>query len=299
MITPTDNMRGALLMMGSMTAFTINDACMKALSDELPLFQALLLRGLGTSLLLFAMARVTGGLTLHLPRRDWGLIGVRTISELGATFFFLNALFLMPIANVSAILQALPLTVTLAGALIFGELVGWRRLSAIAVGFIGVLLIVRPGTEGFNASSIYALISVAFVTARDLSTRRLSRQVPSFTVALSAAIAVTIFGGIGMIGSEWAAVSGKAALQLGGATLMLIGGYMFSVMAMRVGEIAIVAPFRYTSLLVALLLGLFVFGEWPHPLTLLGAAIVVATGVYTFYRERRIARRAPVPLRTR
>jgi len=299
MTTPTDNARGALLMMGSMAAFTINDACMKALSDELPLFQALLLRGVATSLLLFIMARAMGGLTLNLSRRDWGLIGIRTIGELGSTFFFLTALFHMPIANISAIMQALPLTVTLAGAMIFGEAVGWRRLSAITVGFVGVLLIVRPGAEGFNAFSIYALISVAFVTARDLSTRRLSPQVPSFTVALSAAIAVALFGAMGVIGTDWAPISGKVALQLGGATTMLIGGYMFSVMAMRVGEIAIVAPFRYTSLLVALILGFLIFDEWPTSLTLLGAAIVVATGVYTFYRERRIARIVPVPLRSR
>ncbi len=293
----TPNTQGALLMMGSMTAFTINDACMKALSDELPLFQALMLRGAAASLLLYLLARHLGGLRLHLPGRDWGLIGLRTISEIGATFFFITALFNMPIANISAILQALPLTVTLAGAMLFGEAVGWRRLSAIVIGFIGVLLIVRPGTEGFNVFSVYALISVAFVTSRDLATRRLSREVPSFTVALSAAIAVATFGAAGSLGVGWVPVSGKATLQLGGATLMLIGGYMFSVMAMRVGEIAIVAPFRYTSLLVALILGLVIFGEWPVPLTLLGAAIVVATGVYTFYRERRVALRNVVPPR--
>ncbi len=291
----SENIRGALLMMGSMLAFTVNDAFMKSLADELPLSQALFLRGLATSILLFLLARHLGGLRLRLPRRDWKLIGIRTASEVAAAFFFLTALFNMPIANVSAILQALPLTVTLAGAVFFGEAVGWRRLSAILVGFVGVLLIVRPGAEGFNVFSIYALISVACVTARDLATRRLSAAVPSFTVALAAAIAVTAFGGAGALAGDWAEISGKATLQLAGATTTVIAGYMCSVMAMRVGEIAVVAPFRYFSLLAALVLGFMVFGEWPRALTLLGAGIVVATGVYTFYRERQLGRPAPVP----
>ncbi len=299
MIALTDNMRGSLLMMGSMLLFTLNDTFMKALSDEVPLFQAMLLRGTLTTVMLAALALGTGTLALSMPRRDGLLIGLRTLAEVGASFFFITALFNMPLANVSAILQALPLTVTLAGALFFGEAVGWRRLTAILVGFTGVLLIVRPGTEGFNVYAIYALISVAFVTVRDLASRRLSRNVPSMTVALAAAVGVTLFGGLGTLSADWVPLTRTGGLQLGAASVFAVGGYICSVSAMRVGEIAIVAPFRYTSLLWALLLGLFVFAEWPRPVTLLGAAIVVATGVYTFYRERRIARRAAVALRTR
>ncbi len=295
----TDNVRGAFFMMASMGSFTVNDACMKAMSDELPLFQAIALRGVPTCILLFLLARAVGGMTWDLSRRDWGLIALRTIAEVGAAYFFITALFNMPLANASAILQSLPLTVTLAGAIFMGEAVGWRRLTAILVGLCGVLLIVRPGAEGFTFYSIYALISVACVTVRDLAVRRLSREVSSFTVALTAALAVTLFGAIASLTTDWAPVSQKATLQLAGASVMVIGGYMFSVMAMRTGEIAVIAPFRYTSLLWALVLGFFVFGDWPRTITLIGAAIVVATGVYTFYRERRIMRRGPVPLRIR
>jgi drug/metabolite transporter (DMT)-like permease len=283
------NMRGAGLMMASMIAFTVNDACMKSLSDEVPMFQAIFLRGLATCVFLAFMAWRTGAFKVRIPRRDIGLVAIRSSAEVVAAYFFISALFNMPIANVTAILQALPLSVTLASAVVFREAIGWRRMSAILVGFSGVLLIVRPGAEGFNFYSVYAIFAVLVVTVRDLAARRLSVEVPSMAVALSAAVAVALFSGIASIGSEWVPVSGKAAWQLSGATLFIVGGYLFSVMTMRVGDIDFVAPFRYTSLLCALILGLFVFGEWPDKLTLIGSAIVVATGAFTLYRERRIA----------
>ncbi len=283
------NTQGAVLMMASMASFTLNDACMKALSDELPLFQAIFLRGIATTILMYFLARALGGLTFRLPAREWRLIALRTLTEIGAAYFFLSALFNMPIANATAILQVLPLAITLAGALFLGEAVGWRRLTAILVGFSGVMLIVRPGFEGFNAYSINVLLAVAMVTARDLLARRLSADVPTMLVALINAVAVMVVFGIGTVFIDWQPVSATAALQLGGASVLIIGGYVFSVSAMRVGEIAVIAPFRYTALLWALVLGLIVFAEFPDRMTLIGAAIVVATGIYTFYRERRLS----------
>lgn len=286
----TDNMRGALLMVASMAAFVFNDACMKLVLGEMPLFQAILLRGLAVVVLMLALSRWLGRLDFRMSRRDWGLVLLRGASEIGATFFFITALSQMPIANVTAILQALPLTVTLAGAMLFGEKLGWRRLIAILIGFAGVMIIVRPGVDGFNSYAVYALIAVGFVTVRDLCARRLSAGVSSITVALIGAIGVVNFAAIGALQTEWVAVRGQSAALLSGATLFIIGGYMFSVMTMRVGDISFIAPFRYTSLLWALLLGLVVFGDWPDTLTMLGIAIVVATGAFTFYRERHLAR---------
>jgi S-adenosylmethionine uptake transporter len=286
----SDNMRGALLMVGSMTAFTLNDACMKALSDELPLMQALFIRGMATSLLLFAYLKATGRLNLALSRRDWRLVAIRTLAEIAAAYFFLTALFNMPFANVSAILQAMPLSITLAGALFLGEAVGWRRLLAILVGFGGVMLIVRPGSEGFSVYSLYVLASVLAVTLRDLVTRQLSPSVPSMAVALVAAVGVGLAAGAASLAEGWSPVSARSAVQLAGAATFVLMGYLLSIMVMRVGEISFVAPFRYTSLVVALIVGFLVFGEWPDVLTLIGAAIVVATGLFTLYRESRVAR---------
>lgn len=288
----SDNTRGALLMMLGMVAFTLNDTFMKAVSDELPLFQALFIRGAVTVVALTFLARSMGQLSFRISRRDWMLIGLRTIGEIGAAFYFITALFNMPIANVTAILQALPLTVTLASAVFLREPVGWRRTVAILIGFCGVMLIVRPGTDGFNEYSVDALISVAFVTLRDLSTRRISRSVASMTVAVCAAVGVMLFAAAGLLTIEWQPVTPKAGLQLAGCATFILLGYTMSVMVMRIGDIGFVAPFRYTGLLWALVLGLVIFGDWPSSLTLLGSAIVVATGVFTLYRERRVTRAA-------
>ena len=295
MVQISDNMRGAALMAGSMTAFTINDAFMKSLLTDMPLMQAMFLRGVGITLCLIVLCRALGQLRFNFPKGDWVVVCIRTLAELVSTFFFLTALTKMPRANLSAVLQALPLTVTLAGAVVFREALGWRRMTAILVGFAGVLLIVQPGAEGFTTASFYALGAVAFVTVRDLASRRLSRDVPSVMVALVAAIGVTGFAGFGAAFVDWAPLTTKSTGLLAGAMICLVGGYVFSVMTMRVGEISFIAPFRYTSLLVALLLGALVFGEIPGALTLLGAAIVVATGLFTLYRERRLAR-AQTPL---
>ncbi|SFQ19321.1 DMT family transporter [Tranquillimonas alkanivorans] len=296
----TPNLRGALLMMGSMTGFTLNDVCMKALSDELPLFQALFLRGLGTTLCLALLMRWQGrGLRLDLSPRDRGLIVLRSVAEVVAAFFFLTALFNMPIANATAILQAMPLSVTLAGALFLGEAFGWRRMAAILIGFCGVLLIVRPGAEGFNVYSLYALAAVAAVTVRDLAARRMSAHVPSLVVALAASALVTASFGIGSAFVEWGTLTAKNGAQLLGAMGFVFFGYIFSVAAMRSGEIGFVAPFRYTGLIVALVAGLAIFGEWPSTLTLLGSAIVVATGVFTLYRDRVARPPKPLGLRVR
>jgi len=291
MTTASQNLRGSLFMMASMAAFVFNDTSMKALSDELPLFQAIFLRGIATSLMMFALAKLSGGLKFTLPRRDRAIVAIRTFAEVAATFFFLLALFNMPLANATAILQALPLAVTMAGALFFGEAIGWRRLIAILVGLVGVLLIIQPGADGFNIFSIYVLAAVALVTVRDLASRRLSPQAPSMTVAIFGALAVMLFGGLFSLGETWVQPTPLAWAQLGAASVFIIGGYLFSIMAMRVGDIGAVTPFRYTSLLWALLLGWLAFGDWPDGLTLIGAAIVVATGIFTLLRERHIARR--------
>ncbi|KPU83210.1 membrane protein, partial [Marinosulfonomonas sp. PRT-SC04] len=198
----SDNMRGALLMVGSMAAFTLNDACMKVLLGDLPLFQAILMRGVLTVVVLIGMARWLGGLNFRMPRRDWAVVLTRSLSEIGATYFFITALFHMPIANVTAILQVLPLTVTLSSAMLFGDKLGWRRLVAIMIGFIGVLIIVRDGLSGLNTYALYALIAVGFVTVRDLCARRLSPEVSSVTIALIGAIGVVGFAAIGSLSIE-------------------------------------------------------------------------------------------------
>lgn len=280
------NLTGALLMMGSMTAFTVNDAIVKFIGADMPLMQILTLRGAVSSGLMLWLAWMTGTLSLAFSRSDWWLIGLRSLCEAAAAYFFLTALLHMPMANVSAVLQMLPLTVTAGAAIFYREAVGWRRMLAIGLGFLGMLLIVRPGPEGFSVYSLYAVAAVACVTLRDLVVRRISPHVSSMSVSLVGAIAVCVFSGVASVGTDWVPVTGRLWGMITASSMLVMAGYLLSVMVMRVGEVSFIAPFRYTSLLVALILGYVVFGDWPTPLTLLGAAIVVGSGLFTLYREK-------------
>ena len=178
------NLKGALYMTLSMAAFTLNDACVKLVAETVPLFQIVALRGLSTTILLAVTVHLTVGLRFSMPRRDRPLVAWRTVAEVGAMVAFLLALTNMAIANATAILSALPLMVTLAAAVLFRDPVGWRRWAAIGVGFVGVMMIVQPGTDGFNEWSLLALLSVVIITARDLLTRAFSPAVPSMSVAV-------------------------------------------------------------------------------------------------------------------
>jgi drug/metabolite transporter (DMT)-like permease len=286
----SENLRGILLMCASMAAFTINDTFMKSVTTTLPLYQTIALRGLIAVIGLGLLVILTRAYRFRLNRRDGWLILLRSLADVAATILFLEALLRMPLANLSAILQALPLFITLAAALVYGDKIGWRRMTAILVGLIGVLIIIRPGTEGFDRWALLGIASVACVVVRDLSVRPIQGELPSALVALGAAVAVTTMGVIG------AGLQGVEPMTLGqsgkvlGAGLFLIVGYLSSVMAMRNGDIGLVAPFRYTSLLWAIGLGFLVFGNLPDGWTLFGASIVVGAGIFTLLRERRLRR---------
>lgn len=283
------NQKGALLMLGSMAFFTINDTLVKLVGETVPLWQIVTVRGVMASVLLLCLARAMGALRFDLSRRDWGLALARCATEMAVTYFFLSALLQMPLANITAVLQMLPLTVTLCAALFLGETVGWRRSLAIALGFVGMLLIVRPGGADFGPATIYALLAVALLTLRDLVTRQMSPAVPSLTVTFLSAFSVMLFGlGLGL-GESWQPVGGREWLLLSATAVLILLAYLCAVMTIRVGEVSAVAPLRYTGLVWALLLGWLVFGEFPSGLTLLGAGIVVAAGLFTLLRERQVA----------
>jgi len=282
------NVQGAVLMSVSMAGYVLNDTLIKSVAGEVPLFQAILIRGLAASAMILALAWARGALGYRPVGHDRLWIGLRVTGEIGATCLFLTALFNMPLANATAILQVTSLVVTLSAALFLGDPVGWRRFTAIGVGFVGVLLIVRPGAEGFNAYSLAALGAVGFVVLRDLATRRLSPGVPGLAVTSLTAVAITALGASVTLVEGWQPVEPGPVLRLAGAALFLLVGYSAGIQAMRTGEVAFVSPFRYLNLIWALLLGFVVFGDLPGPLTLLGAGLIVGAGLYTLYRERRV-----------
>lgn len=291
----SDNSRGILLMCASMLAFTLNDTFIKAVTGGgMPLFQAILLRGLvSTAGLLIIASRMPGGLNLLPNGRDRVFLSLRTVGEVTATITFLIALTHMPLANLSAILQSLPLAVTLTAAVLMKSPLGWRRLTSILMGFAGVMLIIHPGASDFDRWSMLGLASVACVVLRDLSTKSFSTKLPSTTGAIWASVAVTTMGAVGVAIEGWQAPKLIDVAETTTAASFLIIGYLCAIKVMRVGDLAVVAPFRYTSLLFAILLGWARFGTLPDQLTLIGGAIVVASGIYMLLGERR--RSAPLP----
>lgn len=287
------NLRGALFMMVAMAGFTLNDAITKFSSESMNMAQVMLVRGLFSSLFVSLLAWHRGALAK--PRAMLQpMVAVRVAGEAGATVSFLVALAHLPIANVSAVLQALPLAVTMGAALVFGEGVGWRRWLAIAVGFAGVLIIVRPGFEGFSVYSLVALTSVACCAVRDLATRRIPQAIPTMLVSTATALAMTVLGGLLLSPmGGWTPMTGRATALLALAAVLVIIGYQFIIMAMRSGDISFIAPFRYTALLWSIVLGLVVFGDVPDLPMTVGATIIIGSGLYAVYRERIVGRRQP------
>lgn len=284
----SENFQAALFMSLSMAGFVLNDMFMKMASEDLTLFQAVFLRGLFATSVIGFMAWRRRVLIVSVSKPDRVMLGVRMVGEIGGTLCFLTALFNMPIANATAILQALPLAVTLASALFLKEPVGWRRYLAIAIGFFGVMIVIRPGSDGFNEYSFWAVAAVGFIVLRDLATRRLSAATPSLFVAFSAALGITLTGAFLAPTMPWHPVEGQHILLLGAAALFLVVGYLCSVLTMRVGDISFASPFRYTNLIWALVIGVGIFDDSLDQWTLIGSAIIVIMGIYTFYRERKI-----------
>lgn len=274
-----------------MAGFTLNDALTKYSSQSMNMAQVMLVRGAFASLFVGLLAWQRGALVR--PRSMLQpLVALRVIGEAGATVSFLVALAHLPIASVSAVLQALPLAVTMGAALVFGEAVGWRRWLAIATGFAGVMVIVRPGFDGFSVYSLVALASVACCAVRDLATKRIPQAIPTMLVSTATSLAMTVVGAalLSPMGG-WTPMTAQGTLLLALAAVLVLIGYQFIIMAMRSGEISFIAPFRYTALIWSILLGLLVFGDIPDMPMIVGATIVVGSGLYALYRERVVGRR--------
>ncbi len=293
----SDNMRGALFMILSMAGYVLNDTFMKFVLGDLPFFEALFFRGIFATLFMGILCwhmNAFSGVSQTRKFLSQKTVWVRIAAEVGGTYFFLTALTHMPIANVTAVLQVLPLTITFAAAWLLSEQVGWRRYMAILTGFLGVMLILRPGTADFDVYAIYALIAVAFITMRDLATRMMPSDVPTLPVSMLTAVAIMGMGALGMPFEEIRPPTVSQIVLLAAAAGILSVGYTFSIAAMRVGEVSFVTPFRYSILVFALLLGFFVFGDVPDMISLIGASIVVGSGLFSFYRERLLARKAAI-----
>ncbi len=280
-------LQGIAAVVLSQLAFVLNDAFVKLAGDALPMGQIVFLRGIIATVLIGAFVAALG-LYRQLPLLFNPLILLRTIGELGGTFFYLIALFNMPFANVIIIFQAVPLSAAAGAALFLGEAVGWRRWTAILVGFAGVLVVVRPGLAGFDLYGLLVLVSVLFVTARDLATRAMPVGLPTILVTFVTAVVVTIMGAVMGFSEHWVRPTGTQVLQLASAAILLSVGYFTIIAGMRIGDISVTAPFRYVAVVFAVLVGFLVWGDVPDGMMLAGSALIIGAGLYTFNRERRL-----------
>lgn len=286
-----DNLRGSLMMVAAMAGFAIEDAVIKYLARGMPVGQIMVLIGLGGALV-FGLIAHRRGYSLFVPEFARGAVLLRNLSEMVGAATFVTAIVLAPLAAVTAILQAMPLAVTLGAALFLGEPVGWRRWSAILVGFAGVLLIVRPGSAEFDPASLLAVIAVFGLSARDLATRRVPARVHSLQLSGWGFVMVVPAGLLLMLITRTAPVIPTAA-EWGWIAAGLSAGilaYAALVSATRLGDIAVTTPFRYSRLIFAMMIGLVIFGEIPDAMTLAGSALVVGAGLYTLFRQMRLQR---------
>jgi drug/metabolite transporter (DMT)-like permease len=217
----------------------------------------------------------------------------RGVLEASIATAFVTALGALPLADITAILLMAPLLITALSMIVFGEQVGWRRWSAVVVGFIGMLMVVRPGGATLPlVPLLLALASVVGVALRDLMTRKMPADIPTVLATTTSTLG-TLVGGLILVGlgGEWRPISPTIALSLAAAAGFVVVGNYAIVEACREAELAVVSPFRYTVIVWAVILGFLVFGEWPVPLAMGGIALIVGSGIYTLHRER-IRRRA-------
>lgn len=285
-----NNVTGSLLVIASMFGFATADMFIKQLTTTMHPGQALMGLGLGSALIFLTIVLVTR--TPLFAAKHWTpRLLLRAIAEAFSGVMFAIALSNIDLSTAAAIFQAMPLILVLLAATFLRETVGWRRWSALIVGFAGVLLIIRPGLNGFNANALLVLGAATGIAIRDILTRRIDPSVSSHVVAFQG------FLGFFIAGATLLAVSGTAPQPVSqielaryvGAALFGAAAYWAIVTAMRIGEASAVAPFRYTRLVFAMALGMVILGERPDAATLAGSALILAAGLYTFLRERRLS----------
>lgn len=283
------NLRGIALVVFAMAVFSVEDALIKTMSADLPIGQILCLIGLGGMAVFFTAAGDAGRVwivrSLRVPQVLW-----RSAAEGVAALSFVTALSLIPLSTVAAVFQATPLAVTAGAAVFLGEEVGWRRWTAVVVGFLGVLLIIRPGLDGFRPEAALVLITVFAIALRDLVTRRVPGHVPSVAVAFHGFTALFIGGGaLILIGQEPVLLAPRTGLILAVTILCGTSGYYAIVASMRLADASALMPFRYSRLIFSLMIGVAFFSERPDSLTLTGAGLILGAAFYAYLRERKVA----------
>jgi drug/metabolite transporter (DMT)-like permease len=281
----TDNPRGIAAMCAAMAVFVVNDALMKYSIETLPVAQSVFVRGVLVTTLLLIVAGAQGKL------RYWRMLFhpavlARGALETAGSFTYIAALAYIPLAIALAISMVTPLVVLPFAVLLLAETVGWRRWSALVVGFVGVVLIVQPGTDGINWWAVLAFASTFAFALRDVNTRRIPIAIPSLLVTAASAAFIGLCAGGIMLVQGWQPMELRHVAALAGAAVLVGIGMHLQVIATRIAEATVVAGFRYTSLLWGVIIGYLVWGDLPGTLAWSGIALLVGAGLYATHRER-------------
>lgn len=282
------NLIGSLWMVAAMAGFALEDALLKAASAILPVWQVLVMFGVGGAVLFATAAALRG---TRLLQRDVlsRPMKVRVLFEVFGRLFYVLAIALTPLSSATVILQATPLVVVAGAALFFGETVGWRRWSAIVVGMAGVVVILQPTGDSFSALSILAVLGMLGFAGRDLASRAAPASLGTEVLGFYGFLSIV---NAGLIYRVWedapmVAIDAQTSLHLTGAVLFGVLAYASLMKAMRTGEVSAVTPFRYTRLLFGIGLGVVMFGETLDRTMWIGSALIVASGLYILWRGRR------------
>jgi drug/metabolite transporter (DMT)-like permease len=287
----SENIRGIARMLAAMAVFVLNDTLIKLAAAHVPTGEAIFVRGVFTVGFCLVLI-VASNLTWALPHAVSPRVLMRSLLDIGATVLFMFALMHMPLGDIFGMLQFIPLAITAAAALFLGARVGWRRWLATLVGLVGVLIIVRPGVSAFNPYAILVMGSILCSVTRDIVTRGVAQHVPSLVIAWSSATMVMLSSLAFIPFETWHWPNALTTLTLAGSAGALLAGQYWLIAAMRTGDIAVVAPFRYSLIVWAIISGYIVWGEIPDLASWIGIAIVSLAGLYTFLREQHLARLA-------
>ncbi|MCC0025580.1 MAG: DMT family transporter [Zhengella sp.] len=282
-----ENLRGAMLMVFAMACFAVEDMFIKRAAQSLPVGQILILFGLAGMIAFSAIAAMRGQRPWHGAMLGRTLL-LKAVLEVVGRLGYTLGIALTPLSNASAILQATPLVVVAGAAVLFGEKVGLRRWLAVGIGFMGVLIVLRPGMEGFVPAALWTVIGMFGFAGRDLASRAAPKVLSNPQLGAHGFAALTVAGLI-LLPFTGAPVRPSPPVIgfLAAASLFGVTAYWSLTAAMRMGEVSVVTPFRYTRLLFGIALGIAVFGESFDRITLAGAVLILASGLYTLLRRPR------------
>ena len=279
------NLKSIMLMIIAMGCLTLTDMLIKIASQTLPIGQVMVIYGVGALTVFWGLLLINGETIRLSPLTNQAVI-LRNVGDLIAMNSMFLALVYVPLSTIGAVIQAVPLLVTAAAALFLGEQVGLRRVSAILIGFLGTLLIIQPGANSFDFTTILVLIAALGMALRDIATKLVCESFSTLLLSFYSCFLFIFSGSVLLLITgapsipDWGDVAILAAMIIAGCL-----GFFFMTKAVRLGEMSVVIPFRYTRLLFSVAAGVLILGEQVNTIMLIGSALTILSGLYIWHRE--------------